>query len=407
MKAFTPYISILFVFFFLTLSFKGGAQVRPKTFIMNADLLMQNRFKINTGNEQCLAALKVLLSTTAPSLARTPYTIVKKTIAPPSGDKHDYMSLAPYWWPDPNSPDGLPYIRKDGQSNPEGSTIKDNTYIRDLSKDIRLLGLSYYFTNDEKYAKKATELLKVFFLNSATRMNPNLNFCQIRRGVMTESGVGTVDTEHFTQLIDGVQLLAGSRSWTKENHAALQNWFKQYLNWLLTSAIGKDGATQPNNISTYYNLQVITYALFVEDKALAKSIIEKQVYDLLENQFSPTGEQKLELARTNSWTYCNKNLKGWFDIASAAEILGINLWHYTSPTDKSLKKAFQWMVPYGAGDKSWTFDQIGDLKIEYFTMIARTGSAVYKDVNVQSILAENHAQFVSGSYMELLTSRYY
>ncbi len=72
------------------------------------------------------------------------------------------------------------------------------------------------------------------------------------------------------------------------------------------------------------------------DKTLAKSIIEKQTYNVLETQFSPTGEQRLELARTNSWTYCNKNLKGWFELASAAENLGVNLWDYTSPTGKSL-----------------------------------------------------------------------
>src|SRR5438270_10739739 len=37
-----------------------------------------------------------------------PYTIVNKPQAPPSGDKHDYVSMAPYFWPDPNKKDGLP-----------------------------------------------------------------------------------------------------------------------------------------------------------------------------------------------------------------------------------------------------------------------------------------------------------
>lgn len=36
------------------------------------------------------------------------YTVVNKAVLPPSGDKHDYMSMAPYWWPDETKPDGLP-----------------------------------------------------------------------------------------------------------------------------------------------------------------------------------------------------------------------------------------------------------------------------------------------------------
>ncbi|RDC66033.1 alginate lyase family protein [Adhaeribacter pallidiroseus] len=406
MKTFTQSISILLVFL-LIFTLRGTAQLRPNTFLMNADLLMQNKFKINAGNEQCLSALKVLLSATAPSLIRTPYSVVNKSITPPSGDKHDYISLAPYWWPDPNSATGLPYIRKDGQSNPEASNIKDNTYIRDLCKDIRLLGLSYYFTDDEKYASKAAELLKVFFLNSATRMNPNLKYAQLIRGDSRVYGTGTVDTEQLPELIDGVQLLIGSSSWTSENQEALQEWFNQYLNWLMDSEAGKLASASPNNIGTFYNLQIVSYALFTGNKALAKSIIELQTYNRLDGQFKSNGEQIYELARTNSWTYCNKNLKGWFNLASCAENVGINLWNYTSASGKSLKNAFQWMMPYVTRTKVWDFDQIGDFKIEYFTPVARTASAIYKDLNVQAILSESHARFVSGSYMELLTSRYY
>ncbi|QNF31613.1 alginate lyase family protein [Adhaeribacter swui] len=368
---------------------------------------MENKFKINAGNEQCLAALKQLIAATAPSLSKTPTTIVNKSFTPPSGDKHDYTSLATYWWPNPKTASKLPYIRKDGQTNPEANAIKDNAYLRDLCKDIRLLGLCYYFTNDEKYASKATEMLKVFFLNSATRMNPHLKYAQMIKGDNKVYGTGTIDTEQFPELLDGVQLIVGSNSWTAANHAALQNWFNQYLNWLMTSDGGKEANAAPNNIGTHYNLQVVTYALFVGNKTLAKSLVETQAFNRLDGQFKASGEQTYELARTNSWTYCNKNLKGWFNLASVAESAGVNLWDYTTPSGKSLKKAFQWMIPYGAGTKSWSFDQIGTFKIEYFTIAARTGSAIYKDLNLQTVLAKDHARFMSGAYSEMLTSRYY
>src|SRR5438552_6298094 len=45
------------------------------------------------------------------ALSVKPFCVVDKDYLPPSGDKHDYASLSPYWWPDPSKPDGKPYIR--------------------------------------------------------------------------------------------------------------------------------------------------------------------------------------------------------------------------------------------------------------------------------------------------------
>jgi hypothetical protein len=44
-----------------------------------------------------------------------------KTKTPPSGDKHGYLSEALYWWPDPSKQDGMPYIRRDGETIPTRS----------------------------------------------------------------------------------------------------------------------------------------------------------------------------------------------------------------------------------------------------------------------------------------------
>src|SRR5687768_12412800 len=42
-------------------------------------------------------------------------SIVSKQATPPSGDKHDYMSQAPYFWRNPNTATGFPYVRRDGE----------------------------------------------------------------------------------------------------------------------------------------------------------------------------------------------------------------------------------------------------------------------------------------------------
>jgi hypothetical protein len=406
MKTGLLFILHLFLITWLTSS-SVSAQLRPATFQMSSDHLMESKVNINAGNEECLAALKILISSANATLTKVPYSIVNKTTTPPSGSMNDYLSLAPYWWPNPSTATGLPYIQKDGQTNPEVNGVKDNAYVRDISRDIRVLGLAYYFTENEQYAVKATELLQVFFLDSATRMNPNLKYAQLIQGDNTVYGTGIVDTESFPELIDGVQLLAGSSSWTPDNQQVLQNWFSEYLTWLMNSDKGKKAKVAPNNIGTVYDLQVVTYALFVGNKTLAKSIIEKQTYNRIEKQLTVLGEQTYELTRTNAWTYCNKNLEEWFNLASCAESAGINLWDYSTLNGKTLKKAFEWMIPYGTGTKPWPYQQISTFKPEYLIPMARLGSAIYKDVDLQLVLSPTHERFTAGAYMELLTARYY
>ncbi|MCW2338229.1 hypothetical protein M2337_002462 [Sphingobium sp. B2D3A] len=66
--------------------------------------------------------------------------MVDKGNVPPSGDLHDYMSIAPYWWPDPSAPDGKPYVRKDGRVNPERTTADyDLSALSRMSADVETL----------------------------------------------------------------------------------------------------------------------------------------------------------------------------------------------------------------------------------------------------------------------------
>jgi hypothetical protein len=236
-----------------------------------------------------------------------PVSVMDKTISPPSGNKHDYMSQAPYFWYDSSKPNGLPYMRRDGQRNPEIYKITDRTYLGNLDNATRTLALAYYITGDEKYAAKASTLLQHWFLDEDSKMNPHLEYGQGIPGINTGRGIGIIETVSLTGIVDAIGLLPESKSWTLNDQKGLQDWFAKYLDWLLNSKYGKDEAAAKNNHGTWYNVQVVDFALFTGDNQKAKELAE-DAKKRIDNQIAGDGKMQLELDRTNGLGYSSMNL---------------------------------------------------------------------------------------------------
>ncbi|RYF54419.1 MAG: hypothetical protein EOO39_39390, partial [Cytophagaceae bacterium] len=245
---------------------------------------------------------------------------------------------------------------------------------------VQVLALAYYFSNDEKYARRAADLLRVWFLNRDTRMNPNLNYGQAIPGITEGRGIGLIDTRMLAKLVDAVQLLKVSKAWPQTDQVALQGWFRQFMNWMLTSPVGKDEEDEHNNHGTYYDFQTVAFALFLDDKPLAKQMIEQKTMKRIQSQLKEDGSQPHELARTLTWGYSLMNLKGFFGLAQLAEAADVDLWNYETTDGKSIKKAYAWMLPYAEGEKPWTFQQIKDLHREEFLPVKTVAESKYKRV---------------------------
>ena len=92
---------------------------QPHTWVWRSELLEQAKACLSDGDETLQPALDRLIAEANDALQVGPFSVVNKARLPSSGNVHDYFSYGPYWWPDPSKPDGLPYVRRDGEVNPE------------------------------------------------------------------------------------------------------------------------------------------------------------------------------------------------------------------------------------------------------------------------------------------------
>src|SRR6184192_3736133 len=201
---------------------KAEGDTMPRVFLLDAKQVQLTRQRVRDGDKSLNAAWARLEREAQKALSEGPFSVVNKSVTPPSGNRHDYMTQAPYFWPDPKSPNGLPYIRRDGERNPEINKITDHHSLDDLESSVETLALAFYFKGDEAYAAKAVQLLLAFFLDAATRMNPNLQFAQGIPGVNTGRGIGLIETRGLTRVVDAIGLLAGSESLTGKDQQELQ-----------------------------------------------------------------------------------------------------------------------------------------------------------------------------------------
>lgn len=370
--------TILWLFATLTAS-------AQQTFLLKPAVLKANKQKIKAGDPTLLQALAKLKRDADKALKDGPYSVVYKSKIPDSGSKHDYMSVGPYWWPDSSKPGGVPYIRKDGQINPERFAINDAEFYKSLCHDVCLLGLAWYYTADEKYAAHAARLLRTWYIDTATLMNPNLNYGQSIPGITKGRGIGLIDTRAVSKLIDGIQLITDAKSFPKKDYAAIQEWHRKFLHWMRTDPIGTDEADEANNHGTWYDVQTISIALFTQQPALAKEIITTQTKPRVESQLKEDGSQPHELARTLSWSYSSMNLEGFFELALLAENVQVDLWDYTTANNRSIKKAFSFMLPYAQGKAEWKYQQIKKMEVNGFLKMTAVAAKKYKDIDLKDL----------------------
>ncbi|MEQ8849918.1 alginate lyase family protein [Botrimarina sp.] len=313
------------------------------------------------------------------ALSAGPFSVTQKSQTPPSGDRRDYMSIGIYWWPDPDQPDGLPYIKRDGRPNPEYYEISDPAQLLDLSAAVETLSLGYRFFGDERYASRAARLLRTWFLSPETGMRPHLEYAQAVPGRSTGRGYGIIETRTLPRIVESLGLLAASDAWGDSDQAAMRRWCKDYLDWLQQSEKGRFEAQTHNNHGTYYDLQVVSLMGFLGREADARAVLGRAEQSRIASHIRPDGQQPHEIARTRSWDYSVMNLAGLMQLADYGDRLGLDLWGCEAANGGGLRPALDYLVAFMGKDQSWPHEQIRKTDTRRLAPVALLGAVAYDD----------------------------
>jgi hypothetical protein len=336
----------------------------PDTVVLDGSRLAETRAEVLAGSSSLKGAVAELTAEASTYLNEGPWSVMDKTQLPASGNKHDYLSQATYYWPtEPQTkanPYGCPYVDKDGYVYPGIYDISDHPEELLMYSAVYYLTLAWYYTGSAGYAQRAELDLSTWFLDPATRMDPNLNYAQFIPCVNTGRGIGIIDlSQNFTDIIDAVAILnAGAPGWTTTDNSGMQTWYKEFLSWLQTSTNGAQEAAQKNNHGSFYDLLEAGLALATGQDSLAKSIVKTAETKRINVQLAANGTEPLEIVRTRSWHYSIFNLTALTRLALIGEKVGVDLWTYTSPAGGSIFKSVNYLIPFETSGAKWPYPEI-------------------------------------------------
>jgi Alginate lyase len=315
---------------------------------------------------------KRILGAGANYISQTPLTITAFPTQRSAGGLHDFYSRADYFWPNPKDPSG-PYINRDGLSNPENFDEHRRVMVA-LSIQMPVLTAAWLLTGNRRYAEKACDHLRAWFVAPETRMNPNLLYAQAVQGISTGRSYGLIDTLHLVEVARAASFLTnetpGSRSprsgmLNAQETTALKSWFSSYEDWLSHSERGIKERDAANNHAFCWALQAAEFARLAGNDTVRKEVYQRYQDVLLPNQVDASGAFPRELARTKPYSYSIFNFDVMAGLCQSLKGLAPDAPTFHLADGRGLCKAAQFIFPYLKDKSAWKWPK----DVEHFNAL--------------------------------------
>ncbi len=362
--------SICKILYVVATLFYSASQLEAKgTITYNDQRLLELKRAFLRNDEKVVAYINAIIESSELYFSEKPLNIVsdKRRFAP-SRDPRDYISLSRYWWPDPDTKDGLPYIRHDGESNPELEEY-DYRKITRLESTVTNLGMLYYITGKERYAARASQILNEWFLDPVTGMNPNMVYAQYVPGMTYLRGTGILDARSIVYALNGAKLIEGSKFWSNSQKEALTGWVKAFLYWMHNSTQGALERNAANNHGLWYDIIRMGLLYYTDDYPQVRNVIETSLCNRLDLQQESDGSFPHELARTLGLSYTAFALDAFYEANEIALKVGVDLWNITTPKGRSIAKGVEFAYPFFLEPHKWVYQQISPFETDRGAMI--------------------------------------
>lgn len=230
----------------------------------------------------------------------------------------------------------------------------DKASLQQVASDVYCLGLAYYMSDNNRYAERAREYTRAWFLNPDTRITPQAT-----------SALNYSDMTCLLEMLDGFRLANPS-----DDEAMLQ-WMNDYLLWLRSDEVIAKTAT----LDTY---QALCYDMLY---ATAKSYGEREWVHELRDYINTTTKGRLNkiLGADGSLVLPkgynrNEAMKSLIMMAHVGELGGSNLWLYNTPEGGSIRKTIDWYYASVMNDRSWMKDKDAAQTIDVCTYTLLTAA---------------------------------
>ncbi|EMD36929.1 hypothetical protein CERSUDRAFT_114842 [Gelatoporia subvermispora B] len=319
-------------------------------------------------NATTMLAQQAIISTAEQLATKGPWSVTFKNITPPSGDLHDYMSWAPYSWPDCSkagnttvlTPEQIwttcPYVTRDGQFNPDARLVDDVGSFSDLADAVFYNAIAWAIDGQAAHAASAASFLQTWFIESDTGMNPNLNYAQMERGPSGQMGSheGVLDLKCMAKIASGILILreGNATQWTADLDTQMKNWTTQYIGWLENANLAIQESKAANNHGTYYFNQLAALQIIVGNLDGARGTLDRYYKGQFLSQIAANGDQPLESARTRPYHYRAYNLAAMITNARLAAYLSYSAWNLTSSAGATVQDALNYAMVQSPGTES-------------------------------------------------------